>query len=308
MLPKYINFFFLFLIPFFIVAQPKDSTSFFTPSQTFNSKRFKTVVATEAALYTGSLIALNSLWYNDYPRSSFHLFDDSKEWLQMDKAGHVVTSYTIGVVGIDLLKWSGVERKKAIWYGGVMGSVYQSTIEILDGFSTDWGFSVSDFSANTLGTALVIGQELLFDEQRFVLKYSFHQTTYPQYRINVLGSNLQEQLLKDYNGQTYWLSANIHSFLKEESRFPKWLNIAVGYGAEGMIGAEYNPPFNSNGDKNPTFDSYRKMYISLDADLSKINFKSPFLKTLFKTIGFIKIPAPAISFSEKGTDFFLFYF
>jgi hypothetical protein len=60
-------------------------------------------------------------------------------------------------------------------------------------------------------------------------KFSFHTTQY-QYRPNVLGSSLAEQMLKDYNGQTYWLSVNLHSFYKG-SKIPKWLNLAIGYGA-----------------------------------------------------------------------------
>jgi hypothetical protein len=63
-----------------------------------------------------------------------------------------------------------------------------------------------------------------------------------QYRqTNVLGSSLAEQMLKDYNGQTYWLSVNLHSFYKN----PKWLNLAIGYGANGML--------TGNGENNGLF-------------------------------------------------------
>jgi len=53
--------------------------------------------------------------------------------------------------------------------------------------------------------------------------------------------------------------------MKKESRFPKWLNVAVGYGAEGMVGSYYNP---SN---LPHFDRYRQYYLSLDIDFTRIN-------------------------------------
>ena len=42
-------------------------------------------------------------------------------------------------------------------------------------------------------------------------------------------------MLKDYNAQTYWFSANLKSFFPE-IKFTAWLNVAVGYGAEGMFG------------------------------------------------------------------------
>ncbi|OFY85604.1 MAG: hypothetical protein A3F72_10585 [Bacteroidetes bacterium RIFCSPLOWO2_12_FULL_35_15] len=289
---------FLLCFSFDLLFSQTDSI-YSTP---FNKKRLTLVVGTETALYASSLYGLNELWYKDYPRSSFHLFDDSKEWLQMDKVGHTVTSYYIGRVGIGLMKWSGVERKKAIWYGGMLGSLYQSTIEVLDGYSTEWGFSIADLATNTVGSLMVVGQELAWDEQRIVLKYSFQESKFSKYRPNILGSNFQENMLKDYNGQTYWLSVNPSSFMGKESKFPKWLNIAIGYGAEGMTGGENNPViFDANG--NPVFfERYRQYYLSLDVDLTRIKTRSKFLRTIFYSVGFIKIPAPAMEFTKNGIN------
>lgn len=266
----------------------------------FNKNRLGVVVGAEAVLYGVSLIGLNQLWYKNYPRSPFHFFNDTDEWLQMDKMGHFVTSYSIGCIGVDLMKWSGVDRKKAIWYGGMLGSVYQSTIEVLDAYSTEWGFSVGDFAANTFGSFMLIGQELAWDDQRIRLKYSFRQSQFAKYRPNLLGNNLQENLLKDYNGQTYWLSVNPSSFMHKQTKFPKWLNIAIGYGVEGLIGGEFNPVVFDENKNQVSFDRYRQFYFSLDVDLTRIKTKSQLLKTVFKTIGFIKIPAPAIEFNKYG--------
>ncbi len=266
----------------------------------FKPKRLALVATSEGALYIGSMIGLNELWYKNYPRSSFHFFDDSDEWLQMDKVGHITTSYYIGRIGINSLKWCGVQRKKAIWYGGMLGFVYQSTIEILDGYSTEWGFSVTDFAANTAGSLLVIGQELAWDEQRITLKFSFQQSEFAKYRPNLLGKNLQENILKDYNGQTYWLSLNLSSFMSEETKFPKWLNVAFGYGGNGMTGGSFNPPYIDEKGNQIYFDRYRQFYFSLDADLTRIKTKSKFLKAVFNTIGFIKIPAPSLEFNKNG--------
>lgn len=280
-----------------LIAQTDSVTS-----TSFNKKRLALVVGTETTLYSSSLAGLNELWYKDYPRSSFHFFDDSKEWLQMDKVGHMVTSNYIGRIGIGLMKWSGVERKKAIWYGGMLGSLYQSTIEVLDGYSTQWGFSVSDFAANTIGSLMVVGQELAWDEQRIVLKYSFQQSEFSKYRPNLLGNNFQENMLKDYNGQTYWLSVNPSSFMSRETKFPKWLNIAIGYSAEGMTGGEFNPPYIDAQGNQIYFERYRQYYLSLDIDLTRIKTRSKFLRTVFYSVGFIKIPAPALEFSKHGVN------
>lgn len=292
---KKVSFFLLFLFAVPLIAQT-DSLQ----NLSVKKKRVAFIAGTESALYAGSLIALNELWYKNYPRSAFHFFNDNREWLQMDKVGHVTTAYYIGRIGIGFLKWSGVDRRKAIWYGGILGSVYQSTIEVLDGYSRQWGFSTGDFAANTAGSLLVISQELLWDEQRIVLKYGFQKSQYARYRPDLLGSNLAEQLLKDYNGQTYWLSVNPSSFMKHASWFPKWLNIAAGYGADGMTGGYSNPTITDEYGNPLNFERYRQFYLSLDIDLTRIKTNSVFWRGIFTTVGFLKIPAPALEFNKFG--------
>lgn len=286
-------------------AQQTDTTSF--AADTLNRKKLTLVAVTGASLYAGSIIGLYSLWYKDYPQSSFHFFNDSQEWLQMDKFAHVTASYYIGLVGYNALRWSGVPEKKAIWYGGMSGFVYLASIEVMDGFSEEWGASPMDLVANTLGTTLFISQQLAWHEQKFVMKYSFHTTTYAQYNPGQLGSTFLQQMVKDYNGQTYWLSANISSLGLQQTRFPKWLNIAAGYGAEGMTGGFSNPS-EVNGVPVPYSDRYRQFYIAPDIDLSRIPVKSKTLKLILNTIGFIKIPLPTLEFNKNGVKFHPLYF
>ena len=299
------NFRLLFIIYFAVTGisfVKADTLSFFAPAPSLNKKRVVLVTTTQSALYGGSLIGLNELWYKNYPQSSFHFFNDNTEWFQMDKAGHVFSSYNVGFAGIELLKWSGVTRKKAIWYGGSVGFVYLGIIEVLDGFSSQWGFSWGDFAANTTGALMLVGQELVWKKQRITLKYSFQPSIYTQYRPEALGNNFSQQLLKDYNGQTYWLSVNIASFIKKESKFPKWLNVALGYGAEGMTGGYSNPVMYDGSGNQLLFERYRQFYLSLDVDLRNIKTKYPFVNTLFKTFGFIKFPAPSFEFNKHGVQ------
>ncbi len=270
-----------------------------------NRKRYTGVIITGSVLYTGTMIGLYSLWYADYPKSSFHFFNDNSEWLQVDKVGHITTSYYVGRIGYTALKWAGIKEKKAIWLGGSTGFIFLTTVEIFDGFSAEWGASWGDVVANGLGTALFIGQQLAWNEQRISLKFSFHKTEYAQYGPDLLGENTIQQVLKDYNGQTYWLSANIYSFLRKESKFPKWLNIAVGYGAKGMLGPNNNPS-KYEGEPLPDFNRMRQYYLSLDIDLTRIRTKSKALNILLNLIGFIKVPLPTIEYNKD--DKFRFYF
>jgi uncharacterized protein YfiM (DUF2279 family) len=279
--------------------------SFLKPSDTLNKKRLNTLVISEAVIGSATLIALNQLWYADYPRTNFHFINDNAEWLQMDKAGHVFSAYHLGSFGANALKWTAASRNNQLIYGSTLGLAFMTTVEVFDGYSANWGASLGDVAANISGTALYVSQELLWKEQRIVPKFSFHTTPYASARPNVLGSSVQEQVLKDYNGQTYWLSANIYSFDKSSS-IPKWLNIAIGYGAEGMItgnDALINSVF------LPESKRYRQFYLSLDLDLTKIKSKSHFVKTILTVFNSIKIPAPTFEIKGLGgTKFHLLYF
>ena len=78
---------------------------FLTPSDTLNKPRRNAVIITEASLAGITLIGLNQLWYADYPRSKFQTINDSNEWLQMYKMGHVFSSYQVGRAGANVLNW-----------------------------------------------------------------------------------------------------------------------------------------------------------------------------------------------------------
>ncbi|WP_405605652.1 DUF2279 domain-containing protein [Polaribacter sp. Asnod1-A03] len=284
---------FILIFSLFTITTYSQTSSFYKKSDTLNLKRRNAVILSESILAGGTLLALNQLWYADYPQSNFHLKNDNNDWNQMDKAGHFMTSYYIGKVGMELLDWTGVSKKNQLIYGATLGFSFLTAVEIFDGFSEEWGASPGDILANAAGTGLLIGQELLWDEQRITVKYSFHQTHFAKERPNTLGENFLQQTLKDYNGQTYWLSANIWSFNKESS-FPKWLNVALGYGAEGMIFG------NSNVANSMIQEPYRQFYLSLDVDLTKITTNSEFLKSVFSVINFVKIPAPTLEINTKN--------
>ncbi len=273
----------------------------------YNKKRVKLVAIANIAGYGGALVGLNAVWYAKYPRSGFHFFNDDAEWLQVDKVGHAYSAYSESRASMELWRWAGLSRKQRIWLGGLSGVGYQSIIEILDGFSSEYGFSMGDFTANVFGSGLFMAQEFAWNDQRIRYKFSFHKKNYGQPDLNARANYLYgkteiERFIKDYNAQTYWLSANIHSFFPQ-SNFPRWLSVSVGYGAEGMFGARSNIAVDKNG--AITFDRsdikrYRQWYISPDIDLSKIHTNKKGLKFLFFVLDAVKFPAPTLEYSNGG--------
>ena len=288
----------------------QDSTSNNTPAidpvdiQSTNQRPLIVGGAT-VAFTAGSLITLNHAWYKDHVRTSFHTFNDSREWLQVDKIGHAWSAYTFSRFAGDLWKWTGIEDKKAVLAGSVSSMVYLTGIEYLDGLSSKWGWSWADMAANITGTAVYASKELLWNEQRIFIKFSTHNGHYDaslNERANDLfGSRNMERLLKDYNHQTYWLSGNLKSLIPQ-TKLPGWLNLAFGYGAEGMLGGFENKWIDKSNIARERFDidRVRQFYISPDIDFTKIKTNQKGLKTLFSFLNCIKVPAPAIMINSKG--------
>tara|TARA_B110000211_G_scaffold223495_1_gene273453 strand:- start:168 stop:1112 length:945 start_codon:yes stop_codon:yes gene_type:complete len=288
-----IGLFFMFIFSNLIAQK-----SLLSPADTLNNKRLNFV---RIGGLGGSVVVLGSLsyaWYSDYDAVPFHFFDDSKEWLAMDKIGHGLTSYYGGLYGYKSMKWAGVSEKKSIWYGGLYGWTFLLGTEFLDGISSGWGASPSDLLSNTLGASMFISQQLGWKEQRIILKFSYWPTKFAKYRPNLLGDTHWNRWLKDYNGQTYWLSANLDDFGVRGRFIPKWLNVALGYSVDGLIGGNVNPLIDASGNPLPFFDRKKEFYFSLDIDLKKIKTRSKMLKSILYTASFIKIPFPALGFSN----------
>jgi hypothetical protein len=261
-----------------------------------NQRKIKVTVATLAALDIAALAVLSEAWYKNQPRTSFHFFNDFPEWKQADKAGHIFCSYQLSRAAIDVLRQWDTPDNKAFFWGSLTGFLLISQVELLDGFASDYGASLSDLAANAIGSMIAYSQYALWDEPRFHLKYSFRRSGYAVQRPEILGSNILEEMLKDYNGQTFWLSADIHKLLPKGNGFPKWLNVSLGYSVENIVWAR---------DKiNP----YRQYFLSLDLDLTHIKTNRRLIKYLLYGINMIHLPSPAIEMNKNRTKFHWFYF
>lgn len=267
-----------------------------------NYRALHWILTGETTLYAGSVYGLSRAWYKT-KFTQFRVADDFDEWKQVDKAGHFFSAYQICRHTAALYQQTGVSRKQAALYGAISGFMFLTPIEILDGFQPDYGFSPSDMAANVLGPALYLGQYALWDEARIQPKFSYHRTSLARVRPELLGKNLSEEWLKDYNGQTYWLSVNVASFLRSGSGFPKWLNVSLGYGVQDMVGARVAKSLELG------YAPYRQYYLSLDVDLTRIKTRSKVLKTLFFMANTLKIPAPALELnSQSGLRWHWLYF
>ena len=252
-------------------------------------------IGTSTALTGISLYALNETWYKDFPRSKFHTFNDSHEWLQMDKMGHAFTCYQIGKAFYNAYPkaHSGTTSQKFLL--GSAGLLYMTGIEILDGKSSQWGFSWSDMAANFSGYFLFAAQDNFFKKQIVQLKFSYSNSPYAMLRSETLGRNFQQRLLKDYNAQTYWMNIPLTLKAAPRASFTKWLCVSIGYSANEILYADNNINSVNN------FHSTREFFLSFDADLNKIVWKRKWMKKVARVLNVIKIPAPTIRVRSDGS-------
>jgi hypothetical protein len=245
-------------------------------------------------IYSFITYYLSKGWYTSNS-VGFHWFDDSGEWLWMDKLGHFYTAAIWSRFAIIIFSFAGVDiktsREKVVWIGFFL----LSSVEWFDGISPAYGASFYDILANFLGCAFIYIQFKYLSKLNFWPKWSYWPNMLASFRPNILGSNMPEQILKNYNGQIYWLSFPVSSFWKSKY-IPSWLCVSVGYGAEGMVGGDDNIWSDSNGNTHnlSSIQRYQQVYISLDMLIANKEHYKWWKKVLIRILSAVKFPFPAI--------------
>lgn len=265
-----------------------------TPSK---KRRLRTVWLVSTGVYVLMMAALGYAWYGPQWIGSFHFFDDLPEWQQMDKVAHIFWTFQVSAIASRLLSWATVDEARSIRGGAIMGFLFVSGIEIFDGFSLAYGASVYDVAANSVGAAVFALQHHFWKRILVYPKFSFHPTTFAPLRPEMLGNGILEEVLKDYNGQTFWYSVKLPWL-----PFPKWLTLAAGVGAEGMIFGRLAE------NEAAGFHPERRYFLSVDLDLSHVQTNSRLLRVLLYIPRIVKVPAPALEISTRGVRFHPLYF
>lgn len=267
-------------------------------TSSISSSNICTAVMAVSTYYAISMYIMGKTWYKDKDIVPFHFYNDNSGYLQVDKFGHAFGAYTYSFIGYHGLKMMGMNNLESLIYGGSLGFIMQAPIEIMDGIHEGYGFSWGDIIANTLGSGIVISQQLLFDNQLVKYKFTYWKSKYSESANGMLGTSFIDGIFKDYNAHTYWLSLPINA-IHNNNNIPEWLNFAVGYGAGGMYG-EFTNESTYHGVDLPKTERYRRILISLDIDWTKIRTESTILKTILDGFTLVKVPFPAVEINSKG--------
>lgn len=240
------------------------------------------------ALYVFTLSLLQQYWYGTEQQVGFHWFDDGAEWLGMDKVGHAFSAFWICTLLFHLIRKAAQKDALAALVAAIMATMLMSSYEYFDGLSPKYGASYYDIVANTLGACLAGYQLANYGQLKWQLKYSFWPTAWEALRPNVLGATLSEQMLKDYNGQSLWLSFNPNAL--GMAVWPRWISISLGYGAEGMVYGRVEQTV-AHGYAAP----YGQLYLGIGLDLSPLTHnKRLWVRRVGRTMGMVQVPLPVL--------------
>lgn len=324
-------FFLLFLLaPLRQHAQQRPPFFSLQAADTLHKPRLWAAVGAGTAVYGAAMVHWHRAWMDNYPSEQFRTINDFGDWNQMDKMGHWLMAYNQSRWVYAGARWAGLRPKASAWLGFAGSQLVMTSLEMFDGYASQWGFSWSDMGFNLLGSGMFLAQELGWHEQRITMKVSAWPKVYPAetlYPVSPAGSDgsttLQQRsdalygtglvglFLKNYNANTVWASVNPRSFFPEKAPWlPRWLNLAVGMGADNLFvaqGYEWKASRNCEG---PDCDVYRldseryprtrQFYLSLDVDLTRLGIRNRFLRTLAGVVNIIKIPAPTLEVTDRG--------
>jgi hypothetical protein len=191
----------------------------------------------------------NAWWKNQ--RGKFHFAEDWAYSLSADKCGHFFDGDLIQTLYQGAFEWAGFKKTTAMWMGVGFSIACMTDTEIEDGFATSWGFSWGDEMANVSGALYPVAQHYWDPLKNFNFKWSY-------YPSDELRNGAKDGVfLDDYNGQTIWLSVDVHNMLPKKAKkyWPGIFNIVFGYGVD------FYTDFNRR---------YQNWYVGLDLNWEKI--------------------------------------
>jgi hypothetical protein len=295
-------------LPVFEVERPVWNGDSTTPGRgvengRVNGWRLALVCGAAASTLGASYIYLRNSWWKD-DQIAFH-FDggpDLKYAVNLDKAAH----FYGGLIAADLfygaLRWSNLSETAAIWTGVGLGAFVQIAIEMKDGYSPTWGFSVYDVGSGIAGSLFHAGQRSIPFMRNFDVKFSYaqHSDRYFHY-LKTDGNGTWND---DYVNQTYWLSCKVNNFLPKriEPYWPDWLALAVGVGVdETLTGYDPSPSY-------PSGKGNIELYLALDYDVTKIlPFNSQVWEAVKHYLNYFKFPAPALRVTPYAIWYGLYF-
>lgn len=198
-------------------------------------------------------------WWKDGFSGSFQTVDEG--WFGQDtyaggadKAGHIYFTYTGARLLTRAFEAVGNDPGRALRLGAWTSLGVMTGVEVIDGFSKKFAFSMEDAVANAAGAAFAV---LLETYPRIDALLDFrllYQRSDDARRVG------EADLLADYSGQTYLLALKADGIPRlREVPVVRYLELLVGYNTRG-----YEP---NDGTMD---DPHRRIYYGIGINLSRL--------------------------------------
>lgn len=256
-------------------------------SSKVNPYRFGIVLGATAGILTSAHLQQYSSWWKG-ELTSFHFRDDINQVLNADKFGHAYFSFVISDLFGRSLQWSGVKRNSALMWGGICTLLFQTYVEIEDGFRPNLGFSTSDELSNLVG-AFIPYAKAKFHWMNFI---NFKLSIFPSEKFK---SGAHRFIVDDYESLYFWLSFDISGILKLKVLKPWFVDVfdvSVGYSVKKI-------DWNGGGE--------REIFLAIDYDLTKIPINIWLFRQILYLLNYYHLPAPALKIAP-GLKFYLIKF
>ncbi len=258
---------------------------------------------TVAFMVSQHIYQANTIWKD---QAEFKIIEDGQYALYADKAGHIFGGYIMSYAYTEFLSSAGVSWELSNIIGATIGLSYQTYVEILDGYGSNFGFSPSDFYANLFGSSFFLAQHYVPFLQNFTPKFMY----VPADAHGEMKRRPHFAFIDDYSSHTMWMSVNVHNILGKEYNqyWPKWLQLSFGYAVRNLCDPN-DPNFDCSDSYavNGIVHGDRKFIIALDYNLAELipEVGAPF-DWFIQSLNYVKLPSPAIEFGEQ-TKFMLVY-
>jgi hypothetical protein len=198
-------------------------------------------------------------WWKEGFTGSFETVDEG--WFGQDtyaggadKAGHIYFTYTGARLLTRAFEAVGNDPRRALRLGAWTSLGVMTGVEVIDGFSKEFRFSMEDAVANAAGAAFAV---LLEVDPRIDALLDFrllYQRSEDAKRVG------ETDPLADYSGQTYLLALKADGIPRlRDLPVVRYLELQVGYNTRG-----YEP---NDGTK---IDPHRRIYYGVGINLSRL--------------------------------------
>ncbi len=227
-------------------------------------------------------------WINDW---------DGETYLNMDKGGHFLGGLAMAQTFAGAYAWCGLGGRSAALLGTLSSWAALLEIEMRDAHFDQWGFSIPDFLANSVGAGIPLIYNLFPATRGLRFKFSYYPSALylDRHKRRDRDRPHIEHLIDDYEGMTFWMTLSLNQLSgdRADEIWADFLGLGLGYGVTGLHGSNVKSqgPNKYYGDLPP---ARPEIFLALDYDVRFLPGRGRILNYIKTQLNWIHFPAPAL--------------